>query len=157
DSLQRVRLTPIPLPGAAPVPAAATVLPLASIRVGKRHRKDLGRLDDLMASLEEVGLLHPVVVGPDYSLIAGQRRLEAAKGLGWKTVPVHIVHGLDDALLKLRAERDENCSRKDFRVSEAVALGERLERLEVKEARARQGRPGQVRSGKFPEHSGRGN
>ena len=38
-------------------------------------------------SIAEVGLLHPVVVTPEGRLIAGQRRLEACRQLGWTEVP----------------------------------------------------------------------
>src|SRR5262249_12543469 len=85
----------------------ATWLPIASIRVGPRQRQDLGDLDALAASLAEVGQLQPVAVSPDGLLVAGRRRLEAAKKLGWESIAVHVIEGLDDALARLRAERDE--------------------------------------------------
>jgi Fe-S-cluster containining protein len=65
--------------------------PITAIKVGNRHRKLLGDLEPLAESLETVGLLHPVVVDAKNRLIAGQRRLEAAKLLGWKTVPVRVI------------------------------------------------------------------
>jgi hypothetical protein len=37
---------------------------VASITVGDRHRKDLGDLDPLVASIKEHGLLQPIVVTP---------------------------------------------------------------------------------------------
>jgi hypothetical protein len=61
------------------------------IKVGRRFRKALGDLRSLAESIQEVGLLHPVVVTPRGRLIAGRRRLEAAKLLGWRSVPVHVV------------------------------------------------------------------
>jgi hypothetical protein len=79
-----------------------------------------------------------VVVHPDFTLISGERRLEAVKELGWSEVPIRIVHGLDDALKVLRAERDENTCRKDLTLSEAGKLGSRLEEVEREAARARQ-------------------
>jgi len=57
------------------------------IQVGFRYRKDLGNLRTLAESIEEVGLLHPVVVTPEGRLVAGQRRLEACRMLGWTEVP----------------------------------------------------------------------
>jgi hypothetical protein len=112
--------------------------PLASITIGHRHRRDLGDLDSLAASIDAVGLLQPVVVTPDGRLVAGQRRLEAVRLLGWDTVPVHVVAGLDDAILALTAERDENVCRLPFAISEAVSLGRELELLLAADARARQ-------------------
>ena len=38
---------------------------IKSVRVGERHRHDLGNIAALARSIEEVGLLHPVVVTPD--------------------------------------------------------------------------------------------
>lgn len=59
--------------------SATTLWPLQDIRVGLRYRKDLGDLAPLEGSLALLGLLHPVVIQPDGTLVAGQRRLEAAK------------------------------------------------------------------------------
>jgi ParB family chromosome partitioning protein len=54
------------------------MMPIANIRVGERHRKDMGDLDGLAASIAEFGgLLQPIVVRPDGTLIAGERRLRA--------------------------------------------------------------------------------
>lgn len=62
-----------------------------SIKIGKRFRKDLGDIDALARSINEIGLLHPIVITPDGELLAGQRRLEACKKLGWGEVPVRII------------------------------------------------------------------
>jgi ParB family chromosome partitioning protein len=48
----------------------------------------MGDIDALAASMKELGLLHPIVVRPDGVLVAGERRLRAAKLLGWETIPV---------------------------------------------------------------------
>jgi ParB family chromosome partitioning protein len=120
-------------------------LPVDRIIVGDRHRIDLGDIDALAASIDDVGLLHPIVVNTANRLIAGRRRLEAVRKLGWDEVPVHVVGGLHHALAALRAERDENTCRKEFTPSEAVAIGKALEELERPKARERKaqaaGRP----------------
>lgn len=123
----------------------------AQIRVVQRHRRDLGDLSDLKASLSRVGLLHPVVIAPDGRLVAGERRLKAIRELGWDWVPVRVVRSLDDALKALHAERDENTCRKDFAPSEAVALARDLEPLELKAAKERQGTRTDKHPGKLPE------
>jgi ParB-like chromosome segregation protein Spo0J len=105
-------------------------LPLNHVRVGDRHRKDFGDLDALAASIKAVGLLGPIVVDAENNLVAGHRRLEACRKLGWPTVPVRRVRQIKDAITALSAERDENTCRKDFTPSEAVALGMALEELE---------------------------
>ena len=61
------------------------------IKLGERHRSDLGDIASLAESIIEVGLLHPIVVTPSRLLIAGRRRLEACKALGWSTVPVRTI------------------------------------------------------------------
>jgi len=78
--------------------------PINSIQIGTRHRRDLGNIDGLAASMRDVGLLHPIVVRADGTLIAGERRLTAAKKLGWTQIPVTIVN-LDNIV---RGELAEN-------------------------------------------------
>jgi ParB-like chromosome segregation protein Spo0J len=63
---------------------------IADIRIGKRHRKDFGDMEGLAASMALLGLLQPIVVTPDGLLLCGERRLRAAKSLGWKEIPVTI-------------------------------------------------------------------
>jgi ParB family chromosome partitioning protein len=119
--------------------------PISSIRVGARHRRDLGDVDGLAVSIAELGLLHPVVIKPDGALIAGERRLEACKKLGWADVPVTVVE-LDQIV---RGEFAENANRKDFLPSEIDAIRRELEPLEKAAAKQRmtlgkkfpQGRP----------------
>jgi ParB family chromosome partitioning protein len=129
---------------------------VSRIRVGQRHRKDMGDLAALTTSIQELGLLQPLVVTPDLHLVAGARRLEAVKGLRWEKVPVRVVEGLSDALAALRAERDENTCRLDFTPSEMATLGKALEELERAAAKERQkegGKAGGKASGKLPEAS----
>jgi ParB family chromosome partitioning protein len=95
------------------------------IKVGQRHRQDLGSLDDLVASIRDVGLLHPLVVDGHGNLIAGERRLAACIRLGWRDIPATIVR-LDEAQV-LRAEHDENSVRKNFTPSEMVAVKRAIE------------------------------
>lgn len=129
---------------------AATVA-IASIKIGKRHRRDLGDIAALAASMAKRGLIHPVAVTRDRRLVAGARRLAAAKQLGWKTIPVTIVEIVDDIV---HGERDENVIRKDFTLSEAVAVADTLEASERAAAKQRQGRAGSARSEKFSGHTG---
>src|SRR5262245_29582944 len=88
----------------------------------------------MMLKTREIGLLHPLTVTPDFVLIVGRRRLEAARELGLQTVPVHIV----DLAQIVRGEYSENTFRKDFTPSEAVAIGREIEELEKPKAKARQ-------------------
>ncbi len=110
------------------------VRPIDSIKVGARFRKDLGDIDALAGSIREVGLLHPIVIGADDTLIAGQRRLEACRQLGWREVPVRVI----DVNEVVRGEYAENVIRKDFSPSEIVAIAKTLEVMEREASKARQ-------------------
>ena len=114
---------------------ATKTVPITAIRVGKRHRKDLGDIRSLARSIQEIGLLHPIVIRPDGVLIAGERRLRALKLLGWKKVPVTVLD-LDKVI---RGEVAENIFRQDFCPSEMVAIARALEPILRREAKARQG------------------
>ena len=113
-------------------------LAITDITIGKRHRKDFGDIDGLALSIERLGLLHPVVVDPDNTLIVGERRIRACKKLGWEKIPVRVVKNLSELGRALEAERDENTCRKDFVPEEIVLLGAAFDALERKAAKQRQ-------------------
>jgi ParB-like chromosome segregation protein Spo0J len=119
-------------------PAPIVELPVDAVVVNGRIRQDLGNLDELAASIAKRGLLHPLILRPGNVLVAGLRRLEACKLLGWPTVPVRVVATLADTLRALEAEREENTCRLDFTPSEAVAAAAPMEALQRQEARRRQ-------------------
>ncbi len=129
-------------------PATETLgstLPIGDIRVGTRFRKYLGDIDALAASIAEVGLLHPIVVTPTRELIAGERRIEAVKRLGWTNVPVTVVDLRD----VVRGEAAENIVRADFQMSERHAILEALRPIEEQAARERM-TLGKVATGSSP-------
>jgi ParB family chromosome partitioning protein len=109
-------------------------VPVTDIIVGDRHRHDLGDIDALARNIAEVGLLHPIVIRRDGTLIAGTRRLAACKTLGWQNIPVHVVE-LDKIA---RGEFAENAYRKGFLPSEIYAIWQELEPSERAEAKKRQ-------------------
>jgi hypothetical protein len=63
-------------------------LQISKIKIGERFRKDFGNLEPLKKSIQEIGLLHPVVVNEDNVLVAGERRLRSVQELGWDEVPI---------------------------------------------------------------------
>ncbi|MFV4440943.1 ParB N-terminal domain-containing protein [Mycobacterium tuberculosis] len=71
-------------------------------------------------------MLQPIGVTPDRRLVFGQRRLEAARLLGWERIPVHVCHTIADVVDRAKAERSENTLRKDFTPSELLAAGRRI-------------------------------
>ena len=121
-------------------PGKTVPVAISSIKIGKRFRAESEPSDvaSLAASMDDIGLLHPVVLRRDRTLIAGARRIAAATTLGWKTIPATIID-LDDIL---RGEFAENAHRKNFTLSESVAIADALEAYERKAAKARQAAAG---------------
>jgi ParB family chromosome partitioning protein len=96
---------------------------------------DDGSLDALALSIQEVGVLQPIVVrkgASGYELIMGERRLRAAKRAGLATIPA-IVRESDDSE-SLREALIENIHREDLNPIElAEAFHELLEELGLKQ------------------------
>ena len=69
-----------------------------------RTHFDPAALNELIASIKEIGILQPPVVrevsGGRYELIMGERRYRAAKAVGLKTIPVIIRQTPDNELLR---------------------------------------------------------
>jgi len=61
-------------------------------------RADSGPIKGLMISIRDKGLLEPIIirpVGDGFEVVAGMRRYEACRKLGWRRLPAHVVE-LDD-------------------------------------------------------------
>ncbi len=61
-------------------------------------RNETGPMSGLMVSIQDKGLLEPIIVRPagdGFEVVAGMRRYDACKRLGWRRVPAHVVE-LDD-------------------------------------------------------------
>ena len=92
-----------------------------------RSRFDDEALENLAASIREVGVLQPIVVrqsGGDYVLVAGERRWRAAEMVGLDEIPAIIrdgddVSGLTEALI-------ENLQREDLTPLEEAAAYRQL-------------------------------
>ncbi len=109
-----------------------------SIQVGHRHRKDMGDLDELIASIERDGLLQPITITPDGVLVCGARRLAAVRRLGWRTVNVWVRSAISDRLAHLLAEQDDNALHKALSPLEAEALYREIKQLLAEDASRRQ-------------------
>jgi len=107
------------------------------IKIGSRFRKDMGDIESLAKSIAEIGMLHPVVVSEDGTLIAGLRRLMAWRMLGRPDdkIPMTVVPLKEIA----KGEFAENTFRKDFSPSEAWAVYQALKPIEEATAKERQG------------------
>lgn len=111
---------------------------LDSIRVGRRHRDDLGDIDALAASIGREGLLQPVTLTPDGVLVCGLRRLAAMRRLGWKRANVWVRSGITDQLGQLLAEQDDNALHKPLTLTEQATLYRELKTLMAEDAARRQ-------------------
>lgn len=96
-----------------------------------RTKFDQDDLDELSASIQEVGIIQPIVVrrdGEGYEIIAGERRYQAACAIGLKDVPVVIREDTDD-VTSLQLALIENIQRADLNVmEEARAYRDLIER-----------------------------
>lgn len=99
--------------GLVAVPGArlANIAPSDIVPNAAQPRKDFIKedLDELVASIREVGVLQPIVVrpivgatatGPHYELVMGERRLRASKQLGLETIPAVVKNTADEAMLR---------------------------------------------------------
>lgn len=84
-----------------------------SIQVNRseRQRRELPNLDILADSIKRLGLIHPIVVQRESNeLVAGERRLEACRGLGWTHINCQFLDELD-SLTAHAIELEENIKR----------------------------------------------
>jgi DNA modification methylase len=104
-------------------------VPLRDIKRGARVRSEMGDIDALAHSIKTFGLIQPIVLTPDLTLIAGGRRLEALRRLNYAV----LTHGTefiwnseaDDLLLK-GMELEENLKRKALAWPEEIASKRKL-------------------------------
>lgn len=99
--------------------AAAQVIAIAKIHLPSlqpRRYFDPEKLQQLVISVKELGILEPLLVRPqeqgDYELVAGERRYRAAQAAGLNKVPV-VVRELSDAEA-LQLSLVENLQREDL-------------------------------------------
>jgi len=67
-------------------------IPINSLVVSALNvRRQVGDVTELAASIRAIGLLQPIVIRPavtgGFEVVAGRRRLEACRQLGWETIP----------------------------------------------------------------------
>ncbi len=110
-----------------------TTLPIESIKPNRyqpRKKIDPEKLAELTESIKENGIIQPLIVtktsSSEYELIAGERRLEAAKQAGLEKVPVVIRSVSKKEQLQLALI--ENIQREDLNpVEEAIAYNTLVE------------------------------
>ena len=105
------------------------LVPIEDIKVKKRIRKDLGDISALADSMKRFGQISPILITKNNILIAGGRRLEAAKNLGWTNINA-VVAEISDELSKLEYEVEENMQRRDFSPAEVQEATQKMHRLQ---------------------------
>ena len=105
------------------------IVKIEDIKVKRRIRKDLGDLEPLKDSLRIYGLMNPITLNSKYELVAGERRLQAAKELGWERINAVVLDSSVDKIHQLEMELEENNQRKEFTDEELLVGYKRLERL----------------------------
>jgi ParB family chromosome partitioning protein len=104
-----------------------TEILIDQIIIGTRRREAMGDMQAMVKSLKRYGLLHPIVLAGN-TLVAGHRRLEAARMLGWQMITATDRGEISGQ--ELRAlELEENVSRKDLTGYEQSKQWRELERL----------------------------
>jgi ParB family chromosome partitioning protein len=126
------------IPGAVEEGAGLLEVPVDAVAPNRRQPRtkfEGESMDALAVSIREVGVLQPIVVrrsGAGYELIAGERRLRAAKVAGLATIPA-VLRESDDADA-LREALIENIHREDLNPIElAEAFRELLEELDLRQ------------------------
>ena len=105
------------------------LVPVDDIKVKKRIRKDLGDISALAESMKRFGQISPIAITKRNVLIAGRRRLEAARTLGWRNINAVVVNPPDE-LTKLQYELEENVQRRDFTQEETQEAARKIHKLE---------------------------
>jgi len=108
--------------------APIELVPISRINVGWRRRQKLGLIQALAKNIEQIGLLHPIVIDDDNLLVIGERRLKACERLGWKSIPARRFRDLSPEKLR-EMELDENVFREPLSAPDASR-----ERIRVWEA-----------------------
>jgi hypothetical protein len=80
----------------------------------------VGSMEGLIASIRAHGLLHPIAVTKDGTLVAGRRRLEACRALGWTEIPVVMIDA-DKAQAAL-VEAEENLCHAELSLCERALV-----------------------------------
>jgi ParB family chromosome partitioning protein len=126
------------LPGAVEEGTGLLEIPVEAVAPNPRQPRTSfadEALESLAASIQEVGVLQPIVVrkaGTGFELIAGERRLRAARLAGLATVPA-VIRESDDTE-SLREALIENIHREDLNPIElAEAFRELLEELGLRQ------------------------
>ena len=81
------------------------------ILINPRIREELGNIDELAYSINEYGLMCPILINTKNVLLAGRMRIEACKQLGHSSIEA-LVMDIEEELDIFNIESQENLCRK---------------------------------------------
>ena len=115
-------------------------IPISTVIVSTRIRKDTGDIDALATDIQKHGLINPITVmdcqNGRYQLIAGLRRLEAAKQVQMSELRATVLSPMQ-AEEMLEIEIAENEQRLNFTTAERLEYAEKIKAIEQAKARER--------------------
>ena len=88
----------------------------------------MGDISALADSMKRFGQISPIVITKRNVLLAGGRRLEAARALGWRSINA-VIADIPDELSRLEYEVEENLQRRDFTIEEANEAARKIHEL----------------------------
>ncbi len=86
-----------------------SVRKVADIKLNNEYLRVETDVDALKKSVESVGLIHPVTINQENELLAGARRVQAVRELGWEEIPVQVIDR--DVMVQELISIDENLVR----------------------------------------------
>jgi ParB family chromosome partitioning protein len=96
-------------------------------RIAMRGDLDKKSIEQLAKSIQEIGLICPICVmrlEEGFEIVAGNRRFEAVKELGWKELPAIVLE--ENSETYFRTMSAENYEREDINIYDEVQFIERL-------------------------------
>jgi len=120
------------------IPVEQEEIEIRLVNDAGRMRNDLGNIEELKLSLTQKGLIQPIAVMRyphtyedrwDYYLLAGGRRLKAARELEWETIPARIYPPGLNGLEIRQIELEENIRRKDMNDAERLKATKQIHEL----------------------------
>lgn len=111
---------------------------ISDIKIRNRIRKEFGNIEGLANTMKEpIGLINPITIDENNNLMAGHRRILAAKLLGWTKIECIV----KPAKNRLLIEMYENAQRKGWTCDEYVVIREKVEKAKQKEWEERKNLP----------------
>jgi len=105
-------------------------IPIDSIIIGERFRKEYKDIPKLAESIKRIGLIHPILIDQDNTLVAGGRRLRAYIYLDREEIEVTLQTNLTE-LDKRIIELEENVQRENLDWQEVINSRAEIHRIMV--------------------------